>query len=101
LNPSKIYFLNAPIFPFLKHCSFNEEVYIKVVLSDRTGIDSISQEVVRNFILQEFIPAEENWIHTIPVLPGDLNQAETLLTHQIAQSLFWTIYMDYKREKGR
>jgi hypothetical protein len=49
----------------------------------------------------EFIPEEENWIHTIPLFPADLNQAETLLTHQIAQSLFWTVYMDYKRNKGK
>jgi hypothetical protein len=26
---------------------------------------------------------------------------ETLLIHQLTQSLFWTIYMDYKRSYGR
>jgi hypothetical protein len=49
----------------------------------------------------KFIPEEQNWIHTIPIIPEELNPAETLLTHQVAQSLFWTIYMDYKREKGQ
>lgn len=49
----------------------------------------------------EFIPTEENWIHTIPLSPSVLDKAETLLTHQITQSLFWTIYMDYKGRKKR
>jgi hypothetical protein len=47
-----------------------------------------------------FIPEEPNWIHTIPLPGADLSAAETLLIHQITQSLFWTIYMDYKRIKG-
>ena len=47
-----------------------------------------------------FIPEEQNWIHTIPIPGTSLSQGETLLTHQLTQSLFWTIYMDFKRRKG-
>ena len=49
-----------------------------------------------------FLPEEPNWIHTIPLPGADLSPEETLLIHQITQSLFWTIYMDYKRtNEGR
>lgn len=47
-----------------------------------------------------FSPDEPNWIHTIPIPGTALSQGETILTHQIMQSLFWTIHHDYKRHKG-
>ncbi|MBS1605557.1 MAG: hypothetical protein JST42_23030 [Bacteroidetes bacterium] len=46
-----------------------------------------------------FSPDERNWIHSIPIPGTSLNPAETLLTHQLTQSLFWTVFMDYKRNK--
>jgi hypothetical protein len=46
-----------------------------------------------------FLPEERNWIHTIPIPGTGLDAAETLLTHQLTQSLFWTVFMDYKRNK--
>jgi hypothetical protein len=47
-----------------------------------------------------FIPEELNWIHTIPMPGKELGKAETLFIHQLTQSMFWTIYMDYKRRSG-
>ena len=47
-----------------------------------------------------FITEGHNWIHTIPIPGVGLTEAETVLVHQLTQSLFWTIYMDYKRRKG-
>ena len=47
-----------------------------------------------------FITEEHNWIHTIPIPGEELTEAEALLMHQLTQSMFWTIYMDYKRRKG-
>jgi hypothetical protein len=47
-----------------------------------------------------FIPEELNWIHTIPIPGKELDQAKTLLIHQLTQSMFWTIYMDYKGRSG-
>jgi len=47
-----------------------------------------------------FTSAEPNWIHTIPLPGPKLTQQETLLTYQLTQSLFWTIFMDYKRSNG-
>jgi hypothetical protein len=47
-----------------------------------------------------FAPEEPNWIHTIPLPNADLTQEETLLIHQIAHSLLWTIFMDYSEPTG-
>jgi hypothetical protein len=95
--------LEVPVLAFRKN---GKEVYLHVFCNSFMHPIYAMHLVVDpytkfKFGKPEFVPAEENWIHTIPVLPKDLNQAETLLTHQIAQSLFWTIYMDYKREKGK
>jgi hypothetical protein len=48
-----------------------------------------------------FVPEELNWIHTIPIPGKELSEAETLFIHQVTQSMFWTIYMDYKRRSGK
>jgi hypothetical protein len=49
---------------------------------------------------QTFLPGELNWIHTIPIAEKELSPAETLFIHQLTQSMFWTIYMDYKGRGG-
>jgi hypothetical protein len=48
-----------------------------------------------------FAPDQLNWIHSVPMPGQDLNQKEIILTHQIAQSLFWTIYVDYRSRARR
>lgn len=47
----------------------------------------------------ELLARERNWIHTIPLSLADLDKVETLLIHQLAHSLFWTVYVDYKGRK--
>jgi hypothetical protein len=47
-----------------------------------------------------FLLEELNWIHTIPIAEKALSPAETMFIHQLTQSMFWTIYMDYKRRSG-
>lgn len=44
-------------------------------------------------------PRRSNWIHTIPLDGPKLSSPEVLLIHQITQSIFWTVYMDFVRNK--
>ena len=46
-----------------------------------------------------FKAGEPNWIHTIPLRGADLTEQETLLIREITHSLFWTVFMDYKKRK--
>lgn len=42
-------------------------------------------------------PTQGNWMHTIPIPGPTLTTSENLLIHQIAHSLFWTVYMDFNK----
>jgi hypothetical protein len=46
-----------------------------------------------------FVMENPNWIHTIPIPGAVLDHAEIMLIHQLTHSLFWTIYMDCKRNR--
>jgi len=82
-----------------------KEVYIHVFCNEFVN-PLFAIQIVANLYKQfnlgdpAFSPEELNWIHTIPLPGADLSAKETLLIHQITQSLFWTIYMDYKKSKG-
>lgn len=95
--------MQVPVLAFRKN---GKEVYVHVFCNEFMAPIYAIQMVINLYVKlklgkPEFIPTEKNWIHTVPIHPGDLHQAETLLTHQITQSLFWTIYMDYKGRKRR
>ena len=94
--------MNVPLLGFRKN---RKEVYLHVFcneLMDPIPAVQITLDLYDKFKFGEsvFDPEEANWIHTIPVLPRDLSDAETLLTHQVTQSLFWTIHADYRRGNG-
>jgi hypothetical protein len=94
--------MNVPYLGFRKGRS---EVYIHVFCNEFVNPLFAAKMVVnlyQKFNLGEptFSQEEPNWIHTIPLPGADLSPEETLVIHQITQSLFWTIYMDYKRTNG-
>ena len=94
--------MEVPILGFRKD---GKEVYVHVFCNEFINPLYAIQIVVNlytKFKLGKpaFIPEELNWIHTIPIPGKELGQAETLLIHQLTQSMFWTIYMDYKRRSG-
>jgi hypothetical protein len=90
--------------PILAFKINGKEVYLHVCCNEFMA-PFYAMEFVINLYTQlklgepEFIPTEKNWIHTIPLSPADLDKAETLLIHQLAHFLFWTVYMDYKGRK--
>lgn len=80
----------------------HKEVYLHVFCNEfMKPFDAIQivSSLYQRFKLGKpgFIPEEQNWIHTIPIPGPALSEAETLFIHQLAQYLFWTIYMDYKK----
>jgi hypothetical protein len=88
----------VPVFAIRKN---KKEVYVHVFCFEM-GDKMESLEVVNNLYLKyrlgipEF-PKRPNWIHTIP-LPGQKpSPSEITLIHEITQSLFWSVYMDFKR----
>lgn len=93
---------NVPILGFRKN---RKEVYVHVYCNEFMN-PLYAIQIVGNLYAQfkfgrpKFAPEEPNWIHTIPILPKSLSVAETLLTHQVRQSLFWTIHDDYRRNNG-
>jgi len=95
--------MGVPLLGFRKK---GEEVYVHVFCNEFVNID-YAAEIVANLYQKfnlgkpAFAAEEPNWIHTIPIPGADLTPEETFLIHQLTQSLFWTIYMDYKRSYGR
>jgi hypothetical protein len=95
--------MNVPILGFRQK---GKEVYVHVFCNEFMNpfyAVQIVANLYRKFNLGKpaFTAGEPNWIHTIPIPGAALTPEETLLIHQITQSLFWTIYMDYKRSYGR
>jgi len=94
--------MNVPLLAFRKN---GKEVYLHVFCNEfmnpMYSLQIVSSLYIKlNLGVPAFAPAELNWIHSIPISAGDLNDAETLMTHQITQSLFWTIHHDYKRGRA-
>jgi hypothetical protein len=93
----------VPILAFKKN---GKEVYLHVYCNEFMAL-FYAMEFVINLYAQlklgesEFIPTEKNWIHSIPLSPADLDKEETLLIHQLAHSLFYTVCRDYEKRKGR
>jgi hypothetical protein len=88
--------------PYLGFRKKGTEVYVHVFCNEFMNPMYALQIVVNlynkfNLGKSVFVPEEVNWIHTIPIPGANLSEAETLLIHQLTQSLFWTIYMDYKK----
>jgi len=91
--------LEIPILGFRKN---KKEVYVHVFCNEFVHpLDAV--QIVLTLYLKfklgtpAFLPEERNWIHTIPIPGANLSQAETLFIHQLIHSMFWTIYMDYKK----
>jgi hypothetical protein len=89
----------VPILGFKKN---KKEVYVHIFCNEFMDPLPAVNIVINLYVKYKlgnpvFIPKEPNWIHTIPIPGANLNQAETLFIHQLTQSLFWTIYMDYKK----
>jgi hypothetical protein len=94
--------MDVPILAFRKN---GKEVYVHVFCNDFMDPIYAIQIVINLYSKYKlgkpaFIPKERNWIQTIPIPGGNLSQAEMLFIHELTQSLFWTIYMDFKRRKG-
>jgi hypothetical protein len=93
--------MEIPILAFRKN---KKEVYVHVFCNE--FMDSLNpiQIVIQLYHKYKlggptFVIEHPNWIHTIPIPGAVLDQAEILLIHQLTHSLFWTIYMDYKRHR--
>jgi hypothetical protein len=94
--------MGVPIVAFRKN---GQEVYLHIFCNEYMNPMFAMQIVADRYAKfnlgkPAFNPKEPNWIHTIPLPGAELSPEETLLIHQIAHSLFWTIFMDYKRSKG-
>lgn len=94
--------MNVPLLAFRKN---RKEVYLHVFCNEFMNpiyaIQIVSNLYTKfNFGKPAFALKEPNWIHTIPIPGPGLSEAETLMIHQVTQSLFWTIHADYKRSKG-
>jgi hypothetical protein len=79
-----------------------KEVYVHIFCNEFINPLNAMHMVVSMYIKFDlgeptFIPKELNWIHSIPLPGGQLTNAETMLIHQLTQSMFWTIYMDFKQ----
>jgi|GEM_PF-1380065 len=88
--------------PYLGFRKNGKEVYVHVFCNEFIKSMYALQIVINlynkfNLGKPTFLPEDKNWIHTIPIPGADLIEAETLLIHQVTQSLFWTIYMNYKK----
>jgi hypothetical protein len=93
---------DVPLIGFRKN---GREVYLHIFCNE--FIDPMCpMQIVINMYLKfklgkaEFQREEKNWIHTIPLAMGHLSLEEIILIHDITHSLFWTIYLDYKKHKG-
>ena len=90
-----------PIIGFRKN---GKEAYVHVFCNEFVNPKHAIQIVAAMYLKfrfgkPQYVKTIRNWIHTIPVSPATFDPAETLLTHQLTNSIFWTIYMDYKRIK--
>jgi len=95
--------MGVPLLGFRKK---GTEVYVHVFCNEFVSPVYAVQMVANlyqkfNLGKPAFAAGEPNWIHTIPIPGAELPPEETLLIHQLTQSLFWTIYMDYKRTNRR
>lgn len=91
--------------PYLGFRKGRKEVYVHIFCNEFMNpfyAIQIVANLYKKFNLGKpvFSTAERNWIHTIPLPGAQLTEEETLLIHQLTQSLFWTIFMDYKRSSG-
>jgi hypothetical protein len=91
--------MGVPALAFRKK---NTEVYVHIFCNEFMNPVKAFQMVISlytKFSLGKpsFKTDEPNWIHSIPIKAKDLNEAETILIHQITRSLFGTVYMDFKR----
>jgi hypothetical protein len=94
--------LDVPYLGFRKN---GKEVYVHVFCNEFINPFYAIQLVVNLYTKYklgkpQFIPEQLNRIHTIPISGSELGEAETLLTFQLTQSLFWTIYREYKGRGG-
>lgn len=91
--------MTVPVLGFRKN---RKEVYLHIFCNEFMN-PIYALQIVSNLYLKfklgtpAFAPNEFNWIHSIPLLPSELTPADTIMTHQITQSLFWTIHDDYRR----
>ena len=93
--------MEIPVLAFRKS---KKEVYVHVFCNefmDPLNPVQIVIQLYHKYALGKpnFVVKDRNWIETIPIPGTVLDQAEILLIHQLTHSLFWTIYMDYKRQK--
>jgi hypothetical protein len=92
---------DVPLLGFKKN---KVEVYLHVFCNE--FINPIyAMEAVFNLYIEyrlgkpAFQPEELNWVHSIPLPGANLDPVESMLMFQLTQSLFWAIYMDYKRRR--
>ena len=94
--------MNVPCLGFRKE---QTEVYLHIFCNEFM-IPLHARQIVINLYKKfklgkpAFPSSERNWIHTIPLPGAEFAQQEALLIHQLAQSLYWTVYMDYKRSSA-
>ncbi len=91
--------MNVPCLAFKKD---GKEVYVHIFCNEFMNplyAFQIVANLYKKFKLGKpsFLPEEKNWIHTVPLPGPELSDKETMIIHQLTQSLFWTIFMDYKR----
>ena len=93
--------MEVPVLGFRKN---KNEIYVHIFCNEFINpLDAV--QIVLNLYIKfklgnpAFLPEEKNWIHTIPIPGAELGPAERLFIHQLTQSLFWTIYIDYKKRK--
>jgi hypothetical protein len=92
----------VPTLAFRKH---KKEAYVHIfcfeshILTDSLNIVSSLYFKFRLGIPE--MPVRPNWIHTVPLPGQNLSQEEILLTYQITQSLFWTVYADFKKHRRK
>lgn len=93
--------MEVPILGFRKN---KKEVYLHVFCNEFV-IPAVAMQIVLSLYHKyklgesKFVREEPNWIHTIPLPGPGLSQSDTLLIHEITLSLFWTIYVDFQRNK--
>lgn len=78
----------------------NKEVFIHIFCNEFCNPIYAFQIVAglyskHNLGTPKFIPEELNWVHTIPLPGSTLTPEETMLIHQLTNSMFWTIFMKF------
>lgn len=91
---------DVPVLGFRKH---GQEIYIHIFCFESYNL-AITLSVVNRLYLKHKLgipatPQRPNWIHTIPLPGPKLSQEEVMFIHQITQSMFWTVYVDFKKSR--